>query len=148
MVTGANGWTRVRRAGSAGLMLVAIAGLTGCVRSSGPRPHEALSGTIESFRSDSGLLMLRLTEARVRPERAARVTCLLDSDAEIYVNDMLVPADAIRVGDLVELVGYTEPNTQPERFVIRLARIARPQPPPAEPDLTPVSGAATPRQES
>ncbi len=132
-----------------GLACFCAAGaLPGCVRASAPHRHEALSGQIESFRCDSGLLILRLAEVRTPSRRAAQVTCLLDSDAEIYVNDMLVPPDAIEVGDLVELVGYAEPNTQPERFVICQARIVRLQPPPSEPDLTPDAGTAAAIKES
>jgi hypothetical protein len=51
--------------------------------------------------------------------------CVVTSDSEIYINDKLGGIDQLRVGDRIAIVGYREPNSAAEQFVISYGRINR-----------------------
>jgi hypothetical protein len=97
-----------------------------------------LSGTVESVRADTGQLTVRVLSPRAEESESERVSCLLTSDAEVYVNDKCSSLEAISIGDTVELIGYPDPSPRAERFLVCLALITRNEPLPPEPDLSPL----------
>ncbi len=131
-----------------GVALVLAVALGGCRGASGPEQHEALLGAVESMQPDTAQITLRIAESRGPWSEPTRVTCLLTNDAEVYVNDRYAGLEEVRIGDTVELIGYRDPNPRTERFIVCLARIARNEPAPPVPDLTPpASQPASPPQE-
>ena len=126
-----------RSVGWATLLAGVVALGHGCRNASGPEQHEALLGTVESIQPDTGQITVRVEELRGERSPTARITCLVTSDAEVYVNDRYSGFDAIEIGDTVELIGYRDPNPRAERFIVCLTRIVRNEPAPPKPDLTP-----------
>lgn len=124
------------------VLILAIA-LGGCRGASGPEQHEALLGTVEGIQPDTAQITLRVAESRGPWSEPTRVTCLLTNDAEVYVNDRYAGLAGVRIGDTVELIGYRDPNPRTERFIVCLARIARNEPAPPMPDLTPPASRPT-----
>ncbi len=119
----------------------------GCRPPSGPSRHEMIAGTVESVRPGTGELTVRTSGFGSEREQGQqeKVSCLLTSDAEVYINDRFSPPEAIAVGDLVELIGYRESTPRAERFVVCLAQITRREPLPPEPDLSPMAATAASR---
>ena len=109
--------------------------LAGCGEQGRPERHEALIGTIESLHADTGQLTVRARGFRPEPDSEQSISCLLTSDAEIYVNDKFSDLAGLAVGDSVELVGYREPIPRSERFLVALARVRCAAPPAPAPDL-------------
>lgn len=105
--------------------------------------HQSLVGTVESIRPDTGQLTLRVRELRGEPGEDRRLSCLLTSGSEIYVNDRFVAANTIVAGDVIEVFGYPDPNPRADRFVVALAHISRREPRPAEPVLRPTTSPPT-----
>ncbi len=108
-----------------------------CTRQSSPSSYEVLNGTVASAQPDTGQLAIRSGGAGAETERERGVACLLTNDAEVYINDRCTTFDKIAVGDLIELIGYRDPNPRSERFVVSFAYITRTEARPPEPDLTP-----------
>lgn len=120
--------------------LVLLAGLAcggQCNERRPPGEYLVLTGTVESLRSDTGLLVVRAEAPPQARGTERKVPCLVPSDAEIYVNDRFSSFDAIEIGDTVELIGYQDPNPPGQRFVVVAAHITRNAPPPPEINLTP-----------
>lgn len=121
----------------------------GCGRQSPSIRHEVLSGTVESAEGATGQLSLRTTVPHPTAVHDQKVACLLTNDAEVYINGVFSGREAIRTGDSIELIGYRDPEPPAERFIVSLAHIERPLPPPPEPDLSsPESTPAAPAQEN
>lgn len=133
----------VRRAACGAFLLLAVAFSGGCRSASGPEQHEALLGTVESIQPDTGQITVRVEELRGERIQAERITCLLATDAEVYVNDRYSGFEGIEIGDMVELIGYRDPNPRAERFIVCLAQIVRNEPAPPKPDLTPPATQST-----
>jgi hypothetical protein len=85
---------------------------------------------------------VRGTSPRAAADEESATPCLLTNYTELYVNDKFSSFDAIQVGDRIELIGYHRADPPPERLVVSLAYITRPEPPPTPPDL---AAAAAPR---
>lgn len=106
-----------------------------------PSRPDALAGIVESVAADTGEVVVRV-ERPVDGSGPPRVTCLLATDAEVYINDKFSRASEIGAGDEIELIGYPDSTPRAERFVIALAHVTRPEPaPPAPEDLLPTTTA-------
>lgn len=119
------------------LIACAVGGTVGCARHSSRDGYEVLRGTVEGARADLGQLVIRLDSPLGGRTGEARRSCLLPSNAEVYVNDKFVSAAAIEIGDEVELIGFTDPDPAAERFVVAFAYITHNEPPPPPIDLSP-----------
>jgi hypothetical protein len=115
--------------------LLALAALSGCRERQAQPPHQVLLGSVESVEPDSAQLTVRVRTARNEYEEDRRLLCLLSSGSEVYINDKFATAEAIAAGDTIEIYGYPDPKLRAERFVVSLAYITRPEPPPPEPNL-------------
>jgi hypothetical protein len=125
----------LRRTAAIALCLLLASLLAGCKEQDRAERHEVVSGIVESLHADTGQLTIRTSGLRPESDTEQSVTCLLASDAEIYVNDRFSGLAGLTVGDTVELVGYREPIPRSERFVVALARVRRAAPPAPAPDL-------------
>ena len=125
------------RTSALALGLLAVCATGACSRQAPSNRHEELSGIVEALQPETGRLTLRNTGTRPEPADDQKVSCLLTNDTEIYINDRVRSLDAIQVGDTIELFGYRDPNPRAERFIVRMAYIARNEAPPPEPDLSP-----------
>ena len=118
------------------LNLLVAGFVAGCSEQDRPERHEVLSGVVESLHADTGQLTVRTSGFRPESEGEQSVSCLLTSDAEVYVNDKFSGLAGLTVGDTVELVGYRDPIPRSERFLVALARVRRAAAAP-QPDLPP-----------
>jgi hypothetical protein len=135
----------MRRSTATTLNLLVACFVAGCSKQDWPERHEALTGTIESLHPDTGQLTVRARGFRPESEGEQSVSCLLASDAEIYVNDKFCGLAGLTAGDTVELVGYRDPIPRAERFLVALARVQRAEPPAPPPDLPAQTTAPTTR---
>jgi len=101
------------------------AGLLGCERRSAPSPYMLLGGRIESIQADKSQFVLRPAEHDDAGGESLLVTCFLPGDAEVYIDDRLAPADELRGGDEIEVLGYADADPRSERFVVAFANIRR-----------------------
>ena len=97
--------------------------------------HEIVTGVVEGLRTETGQLTVRTTGMRHERDEEPTVSCLLTSDAEVYINDKFSRVAALTIGDTVELIGYPDPGPRAERFLVLLAHVTRPEPLPPAPDL-------------
>ncbi len=132
----------------AALALLAVCGSSGCERRPPPSRFDVLTGTVAGLRADTGELTVRTGLERPDGIDDQNVTCLITSDAEVYINDKFSSIAEIDIGDDVQLIGYVDPDPRTERFLVSLARISRSAALPPPPDLPiPTSQPATPSQE-
>ncbi|MBK9119653.1 MAG: hypothetical protein IPM18_08645 [Phycisphaerales bacterium] len=111
--------------------------LTGCREQPAPGRHEVRQGIIESIRAESQEFTVRLDTWPHRTAAAGElIACLLSSDGEIYINDRFSPFESLQPGDEIEMIVYRDRGTPPDRNVVTLASVTRPEPPAPVPDLT------------
>lgn len=123
------------RCAAAALTLLAFCGSSGCERRPPPRRFDVLTGTVAGLRADTGELTVHTGLERPDGINDQNVTCLITSDAEVYINDKFSSIAEINIGDDVELIGYVDPDPRTERFLVSLARISRSAALPPPPDL-------------
>lgn len=123
--------------------LGAVLTLPGCGRQTPANRHDVLAGSVQSVHAETGQLTVRQSFPRPEIGDNPTVSCLLSSDAEVYINDKFSAIDAIVAGDNIELIGYRDPNPRAERFLVSLVHITRSEPLPPAPDLAGASAAST-----
>ncbi len=104
-------------------LAVAAAALCGCDRLRTPSGYETLTGAVVTVPSELGEIVVRVRLGDGLGERL--LVCALTKDAETYVNDRFASPQELRAGDVIDLVGYRDPNPQLERFVISFAHVRR-----------------------
>jgi hypothetical protein len=124
----------------------ALCALAGCERPRGTSDYLVLNGVVETVGAETSELSVRVDDAWAERSKST-VPALLTQDTEIYINDRFSGFDAIAPGDNLEIIGYRESSPRGERFVVSLAYITRPQPPPPEPVLLTPARPATSQPE-
>ncbi len=103
---------------------VAVVMLSGCGRESRRQDYRTLTGVVTERRADTGELSVSFKAAGER--EPSIVSCLMTRDSEVYINDRLGSIEDVRIGDILAIIGYYEPDPEPARFVISYGRIRRP----------------------
>lgn len=135
-----------RRAGLAALTAGLALALGACSEKPSTSRHEQFSGIVEGLKIETGELTVR-TPLRGQREEEQRIQFLFTNDSEIYVSDAYAGRDAIRLGDVIELIAYRDPNPRAERYVVESAYVSRPEKPPPKPDVWLTTGPSSRPQE-
>ncbi|MCH8805029.1 MAG: hypothetical protein IH986_02950 [Planctomycetes bacterium] len=112
-----------------------LAPQTGCTKQPRSSQYDTLTGIVETRDAETGELSVQ--EFPRLAGRSRTVLCVINKDAEVYVNDRFSTIDRIQIGDTIELIGHRDADPQLERFIVSFASITRILPPPPPPDLTP-----------
>lgn len=122
----------VRRCCGVGVIgLAAMA--AGCEPAPAAPHYKVLVGTVAASYPQTGELTVRVSTETPGVNQPKRVYCVVTRESEVYVNDRFASLDAIRIGDVVELVGYVDRDRQLAQFVVSLAYVRQPQPPAPDP---------------
>lgn len=127
----------MKRNAALALTALLLATLCGCPPPDSTTRYEVRLGTVVGLRAETGQLTVQTVEGHLGGSKSRKISCLLTTTTEIYVNDRFSSFDAIAMGDTVRLVGHRDPEPRTERFVVSFANIMRNEPLPPEPDLSP-----------
>ena len=112
-------------------------------RSKQAADDHCLAGKVVACHAESGELSVQVSPRTGEDTAEQTVYCLVTDDAEIYVNDRFSSIEEIQLGDMIELIGYHDPDPQLDRFVVSFAYLDHPLPAPPRPNLAPTSGPAS-----
>ncbi len=129
------------------VLTVVPAAALGCEPAPSAPHYEVLAGTVIACYPQTGELTLRTGPQSPGTPAEQRVFCVVTRESEVYINDRFASLDQIRIGDAVELVGYVDRDRQLSQFVVSLAYVRHPQPPPPDPESLLAPPATRPRQE-
>ena len=106
----------------AGLAQVALL-VAGCERPAAPKRYVVQQGSVMTSNRETGELGVAVVRRMARSETRETLACVVTKDSEIYINDRFAAFNEINIGDVVELIGYRDPNPGSDKFVVTYAYV-------------------------